>query len=681
MTGSDVVGCEDTVLYSSRTIVVAIADETTIAGAFGTLETSVELAVAYQGIGIVAQTADEAAVEAFGAIDGHRRAAVVNSDLAAIEHMSHQTACILRRGADGSGCVQVAEGRAAHIAERCLVLAVMFDVDGQRMAITVEDTAIRAVGISYAVATADVGVEAGVDRLSLGSRHILTEGVPVLCVADGEEVFLSVVEKRQGRRAALYIHLYIIIHARARDAHRRVALLALGVVEGDDGAVHLLAVAVAREQQQFHLCPFVPHGAAVGGIVPRHADGAGTLVFPARRVVGNAQQVHLVERARGRGSTVVVPAPFLGDAATHAVGHVVQRAAVLQHAFGYRLHQRAVGVGIDGALVALCIVLFEDGGEVFLLARQRALNLEEVGGCQVLVVLIWYAPLQFHLGVVAIGGGERQTRGGVNHLNILHIRLLVLDEVGSLFAFLVVADYQAEVAVRLVGIEHDGAALHVLDFHAVVLAIAVVVLVRCLDEVVSGNVPGHFQLARVVVVQHGGRDEGRHLGIGLRHSDGHRLQSGHRHERIAVTVALDVPGELQLLAQQVVGHHPLSAEAVSAAVAVALQGAVARVFLGQARGAARVAQRDVEKALGVGLEVGGTRRGAVGESALWRFPLEDGVFRTAVHRHFEVTLVNPHVEAALVIGRCLEIHDVRATKRHRIVAWVIHKIGRRRHLL
>ena len=459
----------------------------------------------------------------------------------------------------------------------------MCDVDGQRMAITVEDTAIRAVGISYAVATADVGIEAGVDRLSLGSRHILTEGVPVLCVADGEEVFLSVVEKRQGRRAALYIHLYIIIHTRARDTHRRVALLSLGIVEGDDGAVDLLAVAVAREQQQLHLCPFVPHGAAVGGIVPRHADGAGTLVFPSRRVVGNAQQVHLVEHARGRGgAVVVVPAPFLGDAATHAVGHVVQRAAVLQHAFGYRLHQRAVGVGIDGTLVALCIVLFEDGGEVFLLARQRALNLEEVGGCHVLVVLIRYAPLQFHLGVVAIGGGERQTGWCVNHLNVLYIRLLVLDEVGSLFAFLVVADYQAEVAVRLVGIEHDGAALHVLDFHAVVLAIAVVVLVGCLDEVVSGNVPGHFQLARVVVVQHGGRDEGRHLGIGLRHFDGHRLQSGHRHECIAVTVALDIPDELQLLAQQVVGHHPLSTEAVGAAVAVALQGAVARVFLGQA---------------------------------------------------------------------------------------------------
>ena len=136
------------------------------------------------------------------------------------------------------------------------------------------------------------------------------------------------------------------------------------------------------------------------GILPGDTRGVGQRVFPLCRVVLDAQQVQVVHHARGRGGAAVVgaPAPVLGDGAAHAVGQVVQGATARQHARLDGLQERAIHVGVLRLLVVEGIEhRAADGAEVFLLARQRALNLEEVGGRQVRIVGIRHVPRQFHL--------------------------------------------------------------------------------------------------------------------------------------------------------------------------------------------------------------------------------------------------------------------------------------------
>ena len=91
------VGCKEAVVDNGRTPVLAIANETAIMVAFSTLKTAIKLTVADHGFTVVAQTSNEATIGIIGAIDGHRRAAVLNSDMAAIEHVAYQSARILTR--------------------------------------------------------------------------------------------------------------------------------------------------------------------------------------------------------------------------------------------------------------------------------------------------------------------------------------------------------------------------------------------------------------------------------------------------------------------------------------------------------------------------------------------------------------------------------------------------------
>ena len=125
-----------------------------------------------------------------------------------------------------------------------------------------------------------------------------------------------------------------------------------------------------------------------------------------------------------------------------------------------------------------------------------------------------------------------------------------LYQVGALVALLLVVADHAQVLVRHVGIEHDDAAVHVLDVLLEVLVRSIAVLVVRLGDAVGEQEPRQLQLARRVRVHHRTRHERRQLGAGLRHVDGHGLQTCHPRTLPGVNVAIarHDPGEGQLLA-------------------------------------------------------------------------------------------------------------------------------------
>ena len=75
------------------------------------------------------------------------------------------------------------------------MFGILRDVDGQRMSVTIEHSAERAISIAHTAASADVGIETGVHRLPLGVCHLLTESVPVIGIADGEVVGCHLLSK------------------------------------------------------------------------------------------------------------------------------------------------------------------------------------------------------------------------------------------------------------------------------------------------------------------------------------------------------------------------------------------------------------------------------------------------------------------------------------------------------
>ena len=416
-------------------------------------------------------------------------------------------------------------------------------------------------------------------------------------------------------------------------------------------------------------------------IVPCHTDAVGPLVLPLGRIVGYAQQVQVVDHAAGARGTVVGggPSPVLGDGAAHTVGQVVQRTAILEHARQNVVHQRAVDIGIDPLFVVLGIKQLADGDEVFLLAGHRALNLEEVGGHQVLVVHIGHRPLQFHLRLLFVQGAGGEADGRMDDGQVGCRRGDILDQVRTLVASLLVVADNMELSVGHVGIEHDGAVVHVVDVHLLFLASGILVFVVGLGDAVRGEIPGQLQLAGVTRVEHRRCYERLQLGGRRRHVDGDRLEVLHRFGRAsAVTIAVDFPGERQLLAQHVVGHHPLGSKLEGLAVAVAYQCPVSTVALGQAGGAIRVAKRDVEETVGIGGELTRQRRIAVVD-VRFRLPLEDGLCRSAFRRHLELTLFDPCVGVARVVHGSREVDDVRTAQPHGVVGGLVH-IGCRRLL-
>ena len=601
-----------------------------------------------------------------------------------VSDTANKASCILFAGVDGSCCVQVAECSIINKAEYAKILQdTTRNVDIQRMTVAIECTTVWILFVqSNGVFNTDVGIEAGIHIvLTLGGFHLVKEGLPVVCIADGEEEVRHLLQLVEGRLALLHIHLYIIGDAGAIAVHDCIAAGAVGLIQLYLLLLHDAAVAVLHGEVQDHLGAVVPHAATLVGIVPRHANGVGPLVLPLRCPVGDAQQVQVIYDARGVGGAVVfaAPTPVLGDDAAHAVGQLVQRAAILQHVGGDVLHQRAVDIGISGFLVARGVELLEDGDEVLLLARQRALNLEEVGGRHIAVVQIRHAPLQLHLALAVVQRPRGHGDGWMNHGQVHRLRCYVFNVIftGS-SCFLVAAD-DTEVTVRLGGIEDDDAAGGILDLLAMMLAVGIVVLIVRLGDLVGSQEPGHLNLARVVGIQHALRDGGHQLVAGGRHLDFRGLEARHFLFSAAVTVAHDVPGECQFLAQHVVGHHPLSAELEGLAIAVARQGLPAGIVLRQLEHATRIAQRDVEEGAGGGTEIARQRRVAVVD-VLLGLPLENDLFRDAISRDLQAAKDNPAVGTLGVIGRSLEIDDVRAAERDLVVLFPIDVRVRRRRL-
>ena len=227
---------------------------------------------------------------------------------------------------DGARHVQVLDGVVLGILEGSFKGAgrIVY-IHSQRMAIAVENTAEGTAAVAATVTRCDVGIEADIHVfLTLGSLNHVTEGVPVFSGLDGEVV---IVRRRkdevEGRLALLYIHIYIVRHARAREIQNLVALCALVLVERIGLVIDKIAGTVARHNAQHHLGTVVPYGTVLVGIVPRHADGVGPLVLPLSRIVGNAQQVQVIDNALRARASVLGPVPVFGDGAAHTVGQLV----------------------------------------------------------------------------------------------------------------------------------------------------------------------------------------------------------------------------------------------------------------------------------------------------------------------------------------------------------------------
>ena len=209
--------------------------------------------------------------------------------------MANKTAYKFLAGGNISCHVQVLDRGIAHPNEGGNIISLMvIHVEGQRMAVTVEGTTISDIRIKthHSGACVKIGIEAGVHVvLTLGSLYLIAERLPVVSIVDGEEEWRNILYKVEGRLVALHIHIYIIMYARAREIQHLVALLALVLVQLDGSVLNDLAVVVRCGEVQHHLGTVVPHTIVFISIVPRHANGVGTLVFPLGTPVGNAQQV------------------------------------------------------------------------------------------------------------------------------------------------------------------------------------------------------------------------------------------------------------------------------------------------------------------------------------------------------------------------------------------------------
>ena len=107
--------------------------------------------------------------------------------------------------------MQITEGSIAYIAEGGLESVAAIDVDSQRVTVAVEDTAVGMTSITATHAGADVGKEAGVHVLTVGVKHLLAEGVPVIGRAYGEECLRQILKQIERRLIALNHKVDVVV--------------------------------------------------------------------------------------------------------------------------------------------------------------------------------------------------------------------------------------------------------------------------------------------------------------------------------------------------------------------------------------------------------------------------------------------------------------------------------------
>ena len=162
----------------------------------------------------------------------------------------------------------------------------------------------------------------------------------------------------------------------------------------------------------------------------------------------------------------------------------------------------------------------------------------------------------------------------MEHGQVLRLRRSILDEVFADGLRLIVVGYEAELAVRLGGVERDDAAvcrgLHLLADGAVV---AVKILVAQLVNLLRHHSPRHQNLAHAVIADVGRGDKRRRHGAGFGYRDGVGILEAallvEPYIITAVSVTLHFPCERYLLAPQLLGHHPDGSHAERALVVVA----------------------------------------------------------------------------------------------------------------
>ena len=258
-----------------------------VAACEGTVEEAVgdgQLATAY----IHRHEAAAGGIAADAAVDGDRRAAVLNHDIAI--GLGNNAADELLAARDSARRAQVADGGIFDILEGSFILVARTDVDGQRMAVAVEDATVGIVVIATTVSSADVGAEYGVDIiLALGFLHLAAEGVPVGCRRDAHGI--GQVPGAQGRRAGVDIHADVILHAGARQVDDLLAGVALVLRQFVGLGVNQFAGVVTHGDLHHQFGAAVPHGVRFVAIFPVDADRIGPLVGERGGVVLQAQQV------------------------------------------------------------------------------------------------------------------------------------------------------------------------------------------------------------------------------------------------------------------------------------------------------------------------------------------------------------------------------------------------------
>ena len=124
--------------------------------------------------------------------------------------------------------------------------------------------------------------------------------------------------------------------------------------------------------------------------------------------------------ARGLlGTVVAVPSPVLGNHAAHAVGQPVEGAVARKLSVGNGINESAVNVGVAELVTVKHEGLRADCHEVGLLARQRALHLEEVGTGHIAGVGIHDVPRQLYRRLVVAKRLGYEAHGGMNHHQVL----------------------------------------------------------------------------------------------------------------------------------------------------------------------------------------------------------------------------------------------------------------------
>ena len=211
-------------------------------------------------------------------------------------------------------------------------------------------------------------------------------------------------------------------------------------------------------------------------------------------------------------------------------------------------------------------------------------------------------------------------------------------------------------------------------------ALVGVFIARC-RQFVRGDEPGHFYLAALAVGEGGHRHLREDYVLGWWHRNRHVFQSRNVHGITAVAVAVDVPRELQVLAQQVVGHAPHGIDVEGLTVRVTIDQTLdVAVGLGQREVVGGVALCHVDAAAYVGSEMyPDVLVVVVGVAVSPPVEAGRGVGPAVVGpRHLQVAVVHPAVGTVHVIDGGGDADGVRPVEHHLILPGVVNMCGRRR---